>query len=220
MLDMLQGELFDGSAPLAQFPSFEDLEMPDAELRLCRSFMPQKAAERAYEELRADVDWQVETYVMYGREIPSPRLTAWFGDIDSVYTYSGVRHEPNPWASMPLISALRASVEAAVGARFNSVLLNYYRNGRDSVAWHSDDEAELGAQPVIASLSLGVPRVFQLKHRERTELERVDIELPGGSLLVMAGDCQRYWCHQIPKRQKLRAGRINLTFRMCLGDQG
>lgn len=217
---MFQGELFDGSAPLAQSPSFEDLEMPDAELRLCRSFLSQKDAEAAYEELRSDVDWQVESYVMYGREIPSPRLTAWFGDADSVYTYSGVRHEPAPWASMPLIAGLRARVESVVGARFNSVLLNYYRDGRDGVAWHSDDEFELGVRPVIASLSLGVSRVFQLKHRERAELERVDIELTGGSLLVMAGDCQRSWSHRIPKRKNLRAGRINLTFRLCQGDQG
>lgn len=212
---MFQGELFSCSDASTPVPTFERIAMEDAEVFICRRFLSQDVAQQLYQELRVDVDWEQESYVMYGRDVPSPRLTAWYGDPDSVYEYSGVRHEPTPWARTPWLSQLRESIQLATDAQFNSVLLNYYRDGRDGVAWHSDDEADLGARPTIASLSLGAPRVFQFKHRDRTELQRIDVELPPGSLLVMAGDCQRYWRHQIPKRKNLRDGRINLTFRLC-----
>ena len=153
---------------------------------------------------------------MYGREVASPRLTAWFGDPRAAYAYSGVEHEPIAWT--PTLADLRSRVEHAADVSFNSVLLNLYRDGMDSVAWHSDDEPELGRRPVIASLSLGAARVFQLKHKHRPDVDRVDIDLPHGSLLTMAGDCQRCWKHQIPKRRGAdRPGpRINLTFRRVL----
>jgi alkylated DNA repair dioxygenase AlkB len=151
--------------------------------------------------------------MMFGREVTAPRLTAWFGDPHASYVYSGVRHDPVPWT--PTLADLRARVERATEHAFNSVLLNFYRDGEDSVSWHSDDEPELGAQPVIASLSLGATRVFQLKHKRRADLARVDIELSHGSLLLMSGNCQSHWKHQIPKRRgRTRPGpRINLTFR-------
>lgn len=212
---MRQGELFSCPEPSARAPIFERIEMEDAEVSLCQRFLTPDVARQVYEQLRVAVDWQQESYVMYGRETSAPRLTAWYGDPASVYEYSGLRHEPTPWGRMPMLSELRESIQIATAAQFNSVLLNYYRDGCDGVAWHSDDEADLGTRPTIASLSLGVPRVFQFKHRDRTELERIDVELQPGSLLLMAGDCQRCWRHQIPKRKNVRDGRINLTFRMC-----
>jgi alkylated DNA repair dioxygenase AlkB len=211
---MFQGELFDRPGSGSPAPGFERLDLPDADVRLCQAFLPRNTSSQAFEELRNDVDWEQETYVMYGREVPSPRLTAWYGDPGSVYNYSGVRHDATPWTRAPMLAQLRTRVQEATGAQFNSVLLNYYRDGRDSVSWHSDDETDLGARPIIASLSLGAPRVFQFKHRDRSDLDRIDLELQPGSLLMMAGDTQRYWRHQIPKRKKLRAGRINLTFRL------
>ena len=189
--------------------------MADAEVSLWLGFLPAAEAVQVYQDLRVDVDWEQESYVMYGREVASPRLTAWYGDPGRSYEYSGVRHEPIPWQRTPALSDLRERVQSATQASFNSVLLNYYRDGRDSVAWHSDDEADLGPRPVIASLSLGAARVFQFKRRDHAERPRIDLDLPSGSLLLMAGDCQRYWQHQIPKRKHLRDGRINLTFRWC-----
>ena len=140
-------------------------------------------------------------------------MTAWYGDADASYVYSGVRHDPIDWTAS--LTELRGHVEDEVGHQFNSVLLNLYRGGEDGVSWHSDDEPELGERPVIASVSLGAVRGFQLKHKSSADLDRVDIELPHGSLLLMAGDCQRHWKHQIPKRRgRNRPGpRINLTFR-------
>lgn len=203
---MKQGALFpepDGRDAIHEF------DLPDAEVRLDRTFLTVVEADRMFEQLREDTDWEQERTVMYGREVRAPRLTAWYGDAS--YKYSGVTHDPRPWTR--LLQELRERVEAAADRSFNSVLLNFYRDGNDSVAWHCDDEPELGRAPVIASLSLGAERVFQLKHKSRSDLPRVDIMLPHGSLLIMAGVCQSHWKHQLPKRKGLRAGRINLTFR-------
>lgn len=148
---------------------------------------------------------------MYGRELLSPRLTAWYGDPGGEYSYSGVSHTPLAWTA-PLLR-LKHQVELATEAKFNSALLNLYRDGNDSVAWHSDDERELGPRPQIASLSLGAQRTFSLKHKARRDLPRVDLELTHGSLLWMGGTCQQHWLHQIPKRKRVTEPRINVTFR-------
>ncbi|MCH8083059.1 MAG: alpha-ketoglutarate-dependent dioxygenase AlkB, partial [Myxococcales bacterium] len=116
-----------------------------------------------------------------------------------------------PW--LPVILELKTRVEAACNAPFNSVLLNLYRDGADSMGWHSDDEPELGERPVIASLSLGATRRFRLRHRRRKELEAVAIELENGSLLIMEGDTQRFWKHQVSKSKRVAEPRVNLTFR-------
>lgn len=143
---------------------------------------------------------------MYGREVATPRLTAWFGD--AAYVYSGTVNPPHAW--LPELEDLRARLEAETGARYNSCLANQYRDGRDGVSWHSDDEAELGLQPVIASLSLGSTRDFRLRHQDSREV--TTIALSHGDLLVMRDDSQEAWRHSIPKRA--HAGpRINLTFR-------
>jgi alkylated DNA repair dioxygenase AlkB len=208
-LAMRQGDLFPVDDPAAD--AVRRVELPDAELFLFPRLLSPQAAAAAFAALRRDVDFEQEVIAMYGRAVAAPRLTAWYGDPGCTYRYSGVLHQPRRW--MPTLNDLRTRVEAATGQRFNGALVNYYRDGMDSVSWHSDDESDLVADAVIASLSLGAARVFQLRHKTRTELRRVDIELPPGSLLVMGGVCQRHWQHQLPKRKNLRAGRINLTFR-------
>ena len=154
--------------------------------------------------------WRQEMIRMYGKEMPVPRLTAWHGDPGRTYAYSQIALEPVPWTA-PLLE-LKALVEAESSVAFNSVLLNLYRDGRDSVAWHSDDEPELGPRPVIASVSLGAPRRFHLR-RKAEHADRVDITLAHGSLLLMAGSTQHEWEHQVPKTASKVGPRVNLTFR-------
>lgn len=141
--------------------------------------------------------------------MPAPRLEAWYGDAGASYSYSGLAHEPLPWT--PELQRLRERVEVAAGTTFNSVLANLYRDGNDSNGWHADDESELGEQPVIASLSLGAARRFLLRHR--ASVERVEVVLEAGSLLLMRGKTQQCWKHSVPKQRTVHAPRINLTFR-------
>jgi len=160
-----------------------------------------------FARLLAETDWREETVVIYGKRHLQPRLSAWYGE--KAYAYSGLRLQPTPFT--PLLLTLRDAVEAASGHAFNSVLLNYYRNERDSMGLHSDDEPELGPRPAIASLSFGEARTFILKHKHTRQTVRVP--LTDGSLLLMAGDTQQYWLHGINKMTKSLQGRINLTFR-------
>lgn len=157
--------------------------------------------------LVAETAWREETIVVYGKRHLQPRLSAWFGD--AAYTYSGLRLQPTPFT--PTLETLRAAVQDATGHVFNSVLLNYYRNERDSMGMHSDDEAELGTEPAIASLSLGATRTFILKHKHKNRTVKLD--LPDGSLLLMAGTTQTYWLHGINKTTRMCPPRLNLTFR-------
>jgi alkylated DNA repair dioxygenase AlkB len=154
--------------------------------------------------------WQVETARIFGRELAVPRMTAWFGD--AAYRYSGILHQPAPLPT--IVQCLRERAEALSGASFNSVLLNLYRTGRDSVGWHSDHEAGLGDCPTIASLSLGGARRFQFRHR-RTK-ETITLELKSGDWLMMRGTTQRFWLHQVPKTASPVDPRINLTFRRMI----
>jgi alkylated DNA repair dioxygenase AlkB len=142
-----------------------------------------------------------------GRRVLIPRLTAWHGAAG--YVYSGIEMTPAPW-NEPLLE-IKAVAEAWAGQAFNSVLLNLYRDGRDSVSWHADNEPGLGRDPVIASVSLGAMRRFQMKHRRREA--RVALDLRSGSCLVMAGATQHHWLHQVPKTSRPVGPRINLTFR-------
>ncbi|MDJ0928990.1 MAG: DUF123 domain-containing protein [Gammaproteobacteria bacterium] len=159
----------------------------------------------------AEVPWAQQEIVVYGRTRPQPRLTAWFGDPGAEYQYSGLRLHPHPWSS--LLLELKARVEHQVGVSFNSVLLNYYRNERDSVGLHSDDEPELGPEPVIASLSLGATRTLTLQHKRRKSIRSVQLPLTSGSLLLMQGQTQRNWRHGINKSRQACGPRVNLTFR-------
>ena len=148
---------------------------------------------------------------MFGKRHQQHRLTAWFAEGNKTYTYSGLRCYPNPWNTVLL--DIKEKIERLTFASYNSVLLNLYRNGNDSMGWHSDDEPELGKNPSIASVSLGATRTFQLKHRLRKEEPNISLALNHGSLLFMTGSTQHFWKHQIPKTRKHVEPRINLTFR-------
>lgn len=163
------------------------------------------------EELIEKVQWNQDEIQMFGKVHPLPRLTAWYGDPDAVYTYSGIKNTPLPW--IPLLEELKTSVEQQCKTNFNSVLINYYRTGSDHMSWHCDDEKELGPNPTIASLSFGERRRFQLKHKMNKGLEVVTIEPDSGSLIVMKDCTQEYWNHRIVKTSKQIGPRINLTFR-------
>jgi len=174
-------------------------------------FLGEERALALLEQLRRHTPWQQQSIHMYGKVLQTPRLTAWYGDKGSSYTFSGTRFDPLPWT--PELAQLRQEIAGFTGMPFNSVLLNYYRDGNDSVAWHSDDEPELGDQPHIASLSLGQARRFDFRHRQ-DHRRKHSLQLTNGSLLLMKGDLQHSWEHRIPKSARPMAPRINLTFRM------
>ncbi|MDI3290203.1 alpha-ketoglutarate-dependent dioxygenase AlkB [Polyangium sp. 15x6] len=175
-------------------------------------FLTPDEARGSFTALLAEVPFRQETIRLFGKSILQPRLTAWHGDPGASYTYSGLSLTPNPWT--PALAALRARVEAAAGSTFNSVLVNHYRDGDDSMGKHADDEPELGENPVIASLSLGVRRRFVLEPKKKGG-EKVTLELGEGNLLVMAGTTQHHYRHGVPK-QAGRGARMNLTFRRIL----
>jgi alkylated DNA repair dioxygenase AlkB len=154
-----------------------------------------------------ETPWRADTVVVYGKRYLQPRLTAWYGEAS--YTYSGLTLQALPLS--PLLEQLRTAVEQATGRRYNSVLLNYYRDGADSMGMHSDDEPELGPQPAIASLSYGATRTFTLRHKRSKRTVKLD--LTDGSLLLMAGTLQAHWQHGINKTAQLVGPRLNLTFR-------
>lgn len=158
-----------------------------------------------------ETHWKEERATVWGKSHFQPRLVSWHGDADASYTYSGVKLVAMPWT--PLLQEIKAKVEVLCDLPFNSVLLNFYRNNRDSMGFHSDDEPELRSQPVIASVSFGEERRFILKHKNRKDIDDVTLPLPSGSLLLMKGDTQRNWKHGIPKETKPCGPRVNLTFR-------
>lgn len=205
--------LFDDVAP----EGWQALPLPGAELSLWPQWLHRAKADALLAELQATIPWETHRIRIYGREVDSPRLSRWIGDDDATYVYSRTRFEPRPWT--PLLTALRERVEVACDTRFNSVLANLYRNGHDSMGWHSDNELELGPQPVIASLSLGAVRRFRLKPRRAENGRDVHvIELGHGSLLRMAGDTQRLYLHDLPKTSASVGPRLNLTFRQILSS--
>ena len=163
--------------------------------------------------LTSSTPWRQDTITIAGKIIPVPRLQCWMGDAQSEYGYSGIRLTPEPWSET--VNRIRERISDLTGLEFNSVLLNLYRNGKDSVAWHADDERELGPDPLIASVSFGCERVFQLKPKNpgAKPVKRHEIMLRNGSLLVMNKGIQNNWLHQIPKVKSAISARINLTFR-------
>jgi alkylated DNA repair dioxygenase AlkB len=190
--------------------SLQSLPLTGADLRYAEHAWPAPEADALFDALHAEIPWQQHRLHLFGREVPAPRLSCWIGDADAAYTYSRARFEPLPWT--PTVARLRDELAARYGFAFNSVLANLYRDGRDSTGWHSDDEPELGARPVIASLSFGVVRTFRLRART-PGAKAFSIDLAHGSLLVMAGDTQAAYQHELPKRVAVLAPRINLTFR-------
>jgi alkylated DNA repair dioxygenase AlkB len=191
------------------------IPMPDADVHYLASMKLPASPESLLQTLIATVPWSTEDIVLWGKRYAQPRLVAWYGDPGCRYTYSGVRHEPLAW-SQPLLEIKRI-VEGISRFPYNSVLLNYYRDHRDSMGFHSDDEPELGRNPNIASVSLGERRTFVMKHKKRNELKPVRLPLDNGSLLLMRGTTQSYWRHGIGKGQEPCGPRVNLTFRRVVG---
>ena len=188
----------------------------DADVALWPQWLPGDEAESTFTALHAIIPWETHRLRLFGREVDAPRLSCWIGDPHTSYVYSGTRFEPSPWP--PLLSSLRERLQQTCDARFNSVLANLYRDGRDSMGWHSDDEPELGTHPLIASLSLGAERRFRLRRRlprtvKPSPADTVNLLLPPGSVLRMAGATQRLYRHDLPKTRATVGPRINLTFR-------
>lgn len=190
------------------------IDLPDAELQHLPHWLDAATARDWFRQLQAETPWQQPELFIHGRNVRVPRLVAWYGDAEASYRYSGLQHRPLPWT--PLLAEIRGRVEAVAGQRLNGALLNYYRDGDDSMGWHSDDEAELGANPLIASLNLGGTRRFDLRRKGSGRIAH-SLELVDGSLLVMRGATQHHWQHQVAKTRKPVAPRINLTFRLIRG---
>jgi alkylated DNA repair dioxygenase AlkB len=193
---------------------WQPLALAGAELALWVDWLAPDEADGLFAELRDTVAWETHVIRMFGREVASPRLSCWIGDPGASYVYSRTRFEPHPWP--PALAALRPRLEQACDATFNSVLANLYRDGSDAMGWHSDDEVELGAAPVIASLSLGAPRRFVFRCKARRGPATLELALPHGSLLRMGGATQRLYQHALPRMTRVAAPRINLTFRYIL----
>lgn len=174
------------------------------------NFFSKAESDLLFKGLRNNIVWKQESMNMYGKKIDFPRLTAWYGNNDKPYSFSGITLQPLPWTSE--ILTIKNKIESVAKTVFNSVLLNLYRDGNDSISWHTDAEKELGLNPVIASVNFGATRKFQLRHIKTKE--KLEIELKHGSLLIMQSELQHFWQHQVPKTSKPVGERINLTFRV------
>jgi alkylated DNA repair dioxygenase AlkB len=203
--------LVDGIKP-ATGPLSETPSMPDGDVVFYPNFFDLTESDKFFSDLLNEINWRQDKIKWYGKEIDLPRLTAWYGDNDKCYTYSGIPMNPEAWT--PTLLSIKKRIEAVAEVNFNSVLLNRYRGGRDSISWHSDDEPELGEKPVIGSVSFGDTRRFQFRHKVRKDLSKIELGLTHGSFLLMKGQTQQFWQHQIPKTSKPLKPRINLTFRV------
>lgn len=230
-----QALLFADQYPMQLHPSGRGhmITLPDGELFYAPHYFDQKISDRAMQVLLANthydwqstnwhevealdqvtwqnIAWQQDVIKMYGKTLPLPRISAWYGDSDRPYTYSGIKLYPKPWN--PLLCWLREELLKISGQHFNSVLLNWYRSGADHISWHTDAEPELGKNPVIASVNFGESRRFLLRRQDNPQ-QKIELPLHHGSLLVMSGALQHHWQHSVPKQAKVKQSRINLTFR-------
>lgn len=187
------------------------LNLPDAEVIYYPHFFDKEEADSIYTELISEIPWQQDDIRLFGKTHPQPRLTALFGNEGKPYSYSNIKMQPHPWNS--LLQKIKSQVEHVSDTIFTTVLLNKYRDGKDSNGWHADNEKELGTNPIIASISFGAERTFQLKHNSDKD-QKKSILLEHGSLLLMKGTTQHFWKHQIPKTAKPIGPRLNLTFRV------
>jgi alkylated DNA repair dioxygenase AlkB len=201
----MASDLFGAGAHLERIP------MQDAEVLYLPHLSLAQPDTAVMQQLIVEVPWRAESVALWGKKIIQPRLIAWYGDAGRSYAYSGIQLHPVPWT--PILLDIKARIEGAVDWSFNSVLLNYYRDNRDSMGLHSDDEPELGDRPVIASHSLGQERTFILKHKTSKVMRPVHLRLSSGSVLLMKGNTQRHWKHGIPKEIRSCGPRVNLTFR-------
>jgi alkylated DNA repair dioxygenase AlkB len=203
-------DLFEATDRLERIP------IADGEVYYVSDLNLGRAADALLRQLIAEIPWRQENILVWGKLYSQPRLVAWYGDRGSDYTYSGIKLIPRPWTD--LLLDIKRKVETASATTFNCVLLNYYRDNRDSMGYHSDDEPELGERPVIASLSLGEERTFVLKHKVNKLTKPVRLRLESGSLLLIKGETQRYWKHGIAKESRPCGPRINLTFRRIVSQ--
>jgi len=207
---MRQNDLF-GAPQEDQASSCELIKLDGQELERHPDFLDDDVAAAILLQLQQELTWQQPCLVIAGKSVLIPRLQVWMGDKASRYTYSGKTFDAEPWH--PKIAALKTLVEQQAGFQFNSALCNLYRDGQDSVAWHADDETELGNSPCVASFSLGEARTFQLKRKDKQgSLKK--IELTHNSLLIMKPGVQEHWLHRVPKTQQAKGARINITFRL------
>lgn len=195
------------------FTDQQTLLFPGDVLRYYPGFLDSMEALRLLDELQTTVPWRQPVLTIAGRQVMTPRLTAWYGDGGVVEEPAGTRQRPYPWTESLL--KIRRRVAEVSGVEATSVLLNYYRDGKDSVAWHSDSESWLDDSPVISSVSLGEERPFEFR-RKADHRSRYRLVLANGSLLVMQGPLQRDWEHRIPKSSLPMIPRINLTFRKII----
>ncbi len=187
----------------------ENILPTNGELYLSPGFYSVEQADDWFELLRRKIDWRQERLFIYGKWINVPRLMCWYGDEHAHYRYSGVDHPATPWLQELLL--IKSDVEKIVPESFNSVMANFYRDGRDSMGCHADDEKELGQNPLIASLSFGEQRLLRFRHKKSKA--KLELQLNHGDLLIMAGEIQHYWKHELPKSRQQKKARINLTFR-------
>lgn len=184
--------------------------VPNGEYIYYSAFFDKKTADGYLEQFTNTIQWKQESMNMYGKQVKFPRLTSWYGDGDKPYSFSGITLNPHPWTTELL--EIKRLIEPLCEVQFNSVLLNLYRDGNDSISWHTDAEKELGMNPLIASVNFGAERKFQIRHNKTQETH--DILIKHGSLLIMRGELQHHWKHQVPKQKGITKPRVNLTFRV------
>ena len=187
------------------------ISLQDAELIYHPSYYTKIESDLLFKSLLEKIEWKQDKIMMYGKELPLPRLSAWYGENNKPYTYSGINLRPLPWTEELL--HIKAKIEDVAKVKFTSVLLNRYRDGQDYVGWHTDAEKELGRNPVIGSVNFGATRKFQLR-RIDDHTEKFEVELKHGTFLVMQGTTQHFWQHQVPKTAIKIGERLNLTFRV------
>jgi alkylated DNA repair dioxygenase AlkB len=187
--------------------------LPNAELVYIPNFFNKLESDNYFSAIKEDTNWQHDDITIFGKTHKQPRLTALYGDTNQTYSYSNITMHPEPFTKS--LKAIKSKVEKFSNEKFNTLLINLYRDGNDSNGWHADNEKELGKNPVIASVSFGEERPFHFKHRTLKN-ERHKLNLSHGSLLIMKGEMQYYWLHQIAKTKKKIQPRINLTFRRLI----
>lgn len=196
-----------------QSNKFIKLPLKDSNVLYLEQFYNSETSNFLFNTLRKEIQWQQDNIKLFGKTYKQPRLTALYAENEKPYSYSNITMYPK--AFFKELEQVKSDIEEKIAHKFTTCLANLYRTGNDSNGWHSDNEKELGHNPVIASLSLGATRSFQLKHKTDSS-QRFNVELPSGSLLIMKGTTQEFWKHQIPKTKKHVGERINLTFRTIL----
>jgi alkylated DNA repair dioxygenase AlkB len=224
-IDAYQGDLFSGLGLVSGLEANnidngdrgsytkEVLDMPDAKVIFYKGFFGWQESNSLFKTLLDETHWRQDSMNIYGKVVNLPRKTAWYGDPDRSYTFSGIHLNPEPWTSTLL--KIKKQIEENSDVAFNSVLLNLYRHGQDGISWHTDAEAELGENPIIGSVSFGETRRFMFRHKHDKDL-KAEVELTHGSFLLMANETQHFWQHQVPKTAKQLKPRINLTFRTII----